>query len=76
MRNGDGCNFASQAFDLRNVELHPSPFRIEGAPARGFGHRRASCRVSYAFTAAAAFAPARRPNVSAVPSEMPATMTG
>ena len=38
--------------------------------------RRAGLLWVYALTAAAALAPARRPNVSAVPSEMPATMTG
>lgn len=34
------------------------------------------CAYGYAVTAAAALVPARRPKVSAVPSEMPATMTG
>ena len=28
MQHGDGCNVASQTRELRNVELHPSPFDI------------------------------------------------
>ena len=48
----------------------------ERGPGGLVGRARWAGGVPYAFTLAAAFVPARRPNVSAVPSEMPATMTG
>ena len=38
--------------------------------------RRETPRVGVAYTAAAAFLPARRPKVSALPRLMPATTTG